>query len=245
VAAWAGRIESGGVTVAMLDAGAALDAGTALDAGAEFDRQVGNLVRLGYHQRAGVGEQGLRDLVAPLRERAADITIKNSGRTGYHVGFVVVVTRELVDPEESVALLTLAGKAKGGVVDRNYKPGDVARFVPLPELGIGDARAYLVADVERGEEFCGVTPEEATGTIVARGRTPLTIDEGIALATQFPEALEKNRCFMLAGSRCGDRRVPALWISENAPKLGWCWNGNPHSWLGTASCGTRVGLPNG
>jgi hypothetical protein len=39
----------------------------------------------------------------------------------------------------------------------------------------------------------------------------------------------------------GDRRVPALWISGGAPKLGWCWAGNPHTWLGSASCATRLG----
>ena len=46
----------------------------------------------------------------------------------------------------------------------------------------------------------------------------------------------------VAGRRDGgrDRRVPALWISEQAPKLGWCWDGNPHSWLGLASAGSRV-----
>ena len=62
-----------------------------------------------------------------------------------------------------------------------------------------------------------------------------TIAEGIALQLVLPALLEKNKCFMLAGSRRGDRRVPALWISDRAPKLGWCWEGNPHSWLGTAS----------
>jgi len=46
-------------------------------------------------------------------------------------------------------------------------------------------------------------------TITARGRRPLTVDEGIAFVTHFPVALEKNKCFSLAGSRCGDRRVPA------------------------------------
>lgn len=55
------------------------------------------------------------------------------------------------------------------------------------------------------------------------------------------ELLEKNKCFMLAGSRRHDRRVPALWISERAPKLGWCWDGNPHTWLGTASAALRLG----
>jgi hypothetical protein len=35
--------------------------------------------------------------------------------------------------------------------------------------------------------------------------------------------------------------VPAFWISERAPKLGWCWDGNPHTWLGVASAGVRTG----
>ncbi len=104
-----------------------------------------------------------------------------------------------------------------------------------------DAAAYLLLDVERGEEFCGVRPEDALPVIQGRDRTPLTIDEGIALVTQAPEVLVKNQCFMLSGSRRDDRRVPALWISERAPKLGWCWDGNPHSWLGVASAGRRAG----
>jgi hypothetical protein len=52
--------------------------------------------------------------------------------------------------------------------------------------------------------------------------------------------LRKNKCFSLLASRCGDKRVPAIWISGKAPKLGWCWAGNPHSWLGSASAGARL-----
>ncbi|GAA1826262.1 DUF5701 family protein [Luedemannella flava] len=210
-----------------------------MDADIEFQRQVVNLVGLGYPALAGMGATEFRDLVEPLRVTARSVDAQRAGGSAYHVGFVIVVARELVAPEVSVPLLTLPGKKKGGVVDRNYKQGELARFVPLEDLPITSA-AYLIVDVERGEEFCDVKPVDATATIKARGRTPLTIEEGIALATHFPDALEKNKCFMLAGSRCGDKRVPALWISENAPKLGWCWNGNPHTWLGTASCGSRV-----
>ena len=113
-------------------------------------------------------------------------------------------------------------------------------FAPLPELGVPNLPAYLLVDVDRGEEFRGVAPEDALPVIRSRGRTPLTIDEGIALATQAPHLLEKNNCFMLSGSRRNDRRVPALWISSNAPKLGWCWDGNPHDWLGVASGARRL-----
>jgi Family of unknown function (DUF5701) len=69
----------------------------------------------------------------------------------------------------------------------------------------------------------------------------LTVAEGVALLIQFPEFLQPNNCFSLLASRCGDKRVPALWLSEGRPKLGWCWAGNPHTWLGSASCGKRKG----
>ncbi|GGQ35160.1 DUF5701 family protein [Streptosporangium pseudovulgare] len=81
--------------------------------------------------------------------------------------------------------------------------------------------------------------EHAMDAITARGRTLLTIEEGIAVITRFPEILVENKCFSPGGSRSGDRRVPALWISRNAPELGRCRERNPHTWLGMASAGSR------
>ena len=176
-------------------------------------------------------------MVEPLRGYAATLPSDDlpAGRTS----FVLVVTRDLVRPEDTVPLLHLAGSAKPGRVDRNHAEGDLATYHPLPELAVPHAPAYLLVDVDRGEEFCGVRPEAALPVIRERGRTPLTIDEGIAVVTHAPQLLEKNKCFMLSGSRRHDRRVPAMWISERAPKLGWCWDGNPHTWLGVASAGDR------
>ena len=51
---------------------------------------------------------------------------------------------------------------------------------------------------------------DAYQTIAAANRSPLTIEEGIALLTHYPEFLQPNNCFSLPGSRCGDKRVPAL-----------------------------------
>ncbi|WP_438486751.1 DUF5701 family protein [Streptomyces sp. S186] len=82
-------------------------------------------------------------------------------------------------------------------------------------------------------------PNDAMETIAGRGRTLLTIEEGVALVTHHPQVPVKNRCFSLGGSRSGDRRVPAIWISRRAPKLGWCWEVNPHTWLGMASAAAR------
>ncbi|MGQ0669203.1 MAG: DUF5701 family protein [Actinomycetota bacterium] len=30
-------------------------------------------------------------------------------------------------------------------------------------------------------------------------------------------------------------------LLTTGPRLGWCWAGNPHTWLGSASCGAGVG----
>ncbi len=94
-------------------------------------------------------------------------------------------------------------------------------------------------DVDRGNATLDMKPAEAQRHIAAARRTPLTIEEGLALLLQYPEFLQPNRCFMSLGSRGGDKRVPAFWLSGGQPKLGWCWEGNPHSWLGFASCAGR------
>ena len=110
------------------------------------------------------------------------------------------------------------------------------------DINLQGETVYALVDVQRGTEFCGVPPQDALPVLLDRGRTPLTILEGITFVLLHPQALEKNACFMLSGSRRGDRRVPALWISGKAPKLGWCWDGNPHTWLGVASARARVAV---
>lgn len=171
--------------------------------------------------------EGLRRVLAwtpeqvPIRER---------------VPFVLVVPSAAKPATTAMARTALSGKP-GSV---NKHAGDIDGFAPIEGLGLPDAAAYLLVDVERGSEFCGTPPERAVAVLADRGRTPLTVAEGIALITLHPEVLEKNHCFSLAGSRKGDRRVPALWISKQAPHLGWCFAGAPHSWLGLASAGRRV-----
>lgn len=199
---------------------------------AELDRQVRTLIGLGYPALAGMSEAAFTSLFQPLRAACERLDAAPE-----RVPFVVVVTRDLVAPEAAMPLTALKGKA--GFID--FKPGGLETFAPLAELGVPAGGVYLLLDVDTGTETLNVTPNDALETIRSQGRTPLTIDEGIALLTQFPERLRKNHCFSLLGSRSGDRRVPALWISQGRPKLGWCWAGNPHTWLGSASCGARLG----
>jgi hypothetical protein len=208
----------------------------------EFDRQVDRLVSSGVPEAADPGGpaasgEGLRRSMEPLRPFCGDAQRANSGVEGQ--SFVLIPAPSWVDVEALVPLMTLAGGSRPGVLDRNHGSEGVSPYSALPGLGVPPDDPYLLVDVERGEEFCDVRPGDAVVEIAKRGRTPLTILEGIMLQLVRPDLLVKNRCFMLAGSRRGDRRVPALWISGGAPKLGWCWEGNPHSWLGTASAAER------
>ena len=71
---------------------------------------------------------------------------------------------------------------------------------------------------------------------------PTHVNEGISWLLQDPEQLQPKHCFMCLASRKpkGIRRDGRE--NRNAPKLGWCWAGNRHTWLGFASTAER--LPN-
>lgn len=213
---------------------------SAFDPSAEFARQVQHLVELGYPALMGLSSAAFEALVTPLGAALAGREFPAPCPEEGRVPFVLVIKQEAVPVEASMPLTRL--KTKEGFVDFQPEgPSVLPSFRPLVELNVPADAAYLVFDVDTGSEFRNVTPDDALGAIRERGRTPLTVDEGIALLTQFPASLRKNHCFSLVGSRSGDRRVPALWISQNRPKLGWCWARNPHTWLGSASCAGRRG----
>jgi hypothetical protein len=96
---------------------------------------------------------------------------------------------------------------------------DLETFQPIDAVPIPKAPAYLAIDVDLGAGSRNVRPEDALRDILAAGRSPLTLGEGVALVLQQPEVIARNWGFSMAGSRRGDQRVPAFWISEGRPKL--------------------------
>ena len=198
----------------------------------EFDRQLKNLLRRGYPGLAQLGEEEFVSRIEPLRHEAVRVEGKYDGNG---VPFVIALSRELVGSHGAVTRVERRGKPVLSVLD----PRDLAHFDPIDGLTLPARSTYLVVDVDTGSDTRNVTPDDALQRIEAGHRSPLTIDEGIALITHYPDAVARNAGFSLLGSRCGDRRVTAVWISQGRPKLGWCWAGNPHTWLGSASCGRR------
>jgi hypothetical protein len=125
------------------------------------------------------------------------------------------------------------------------------------DVHVPDVPLYLVGDVRRDDNMLDWTPAEAHAELARRARTPLTISEGVSWLLQEPDRREPGRCFMCIGSRkrktngALDARTPALWISggtgrdgrenKGAPKVGWYWVNNHHTWPGFASASVRLG----
>ena len=150
---------------------------------------------------------------------------------------VPVVSSALVPAERMIELTVLKGK-RGFT---SMEADDLARFTPTADVEVPAAPVYLLVDPDTAADTLGVRPDDALPGILASGRTPLTLEEGLAVAVQHPEWLKERNCFEMLGSRAGDKRVTGVWVSKGAPRLGWCWGGNPHTWLGMATAAARIG----
>ena len=194
----------------------------------EFDRQVDALALTGLPEHRDLAEGCFRAWLEPLRD-----VLPEPGPSGTRVPFVVVVP----DPPTVDVLETV--HTVGGPGFTTMDDDDLARFRPLPELDLPRA-PYLLVDVDTGPETLNLPPAQALPRIEEAGRSPLTLAEGLAVLVSDPGVLRSRNCFSLLGSRAGDKRVPALWVSQRRPRLGWCYAGAPHTWLGSASCGDRL-----
>jgi hypothetical protein len=203
----------------------------------EFERQISNLISRGYHQLCDLQESEFKEQLEPLRERITLLPEYEGEKSGGHAPFVIVIQNDKLDNYATMQLVERNGKTGFSVMDSE----DLQQFQPIGEVELPKGHAYIMVDIDTGKETLNVTPNAALEAITAHQRSPLTIPEGIALVTHFPDLIKKNNGFSLLASRCGDRRVTAIWISEGRPKLGWCWAGNPHTWLGSASCKYRLG----
>jgi hypothetical protein len=199
--------------------------------------QAERLIDLGIADLAGIPADELR-LVASSRAASA----------------VLAIHPDRAPASALAPLLKSTGKAGFIVTDMV----DVDEFTPISEVTVPRTEVYVVTDIDRGDQMNNWTPDEALPAILAAGRTPLTLTEAIHWLLQQPDALERNHCFMTIGSRRRkdtgrlDARTPAIWISNGtgrdgaanryAPKVGWCWAGNRHTWLGFASASGRHSL---
>jgi len=220
-------------TAAAPTSSAATGFDPAADALAELDRQIRAYDDLGVAAVLGQDEATFRASLAPLASLVSGLDLAvGASSSDDAVGFVVVLPA--LDVNDAAPAMRRGPRPGVSVIDRD----EAATYRPLVEVPPGP---YLLWGIETGSEFCGTRPEDALRTVTDRGRSPLTMPEGVALTIVRPDMLRPNRCYSLMGSRTGtNQRVPAVWISERRAKLGWCWDRNPHTWLGAASAAGRI-----
>jgi hypothetical protein len=204
--------------------------------------QARTLIDQGVHELAGLS--------------AAELNAAARELEGCGDGAAVLAAAPSVVPASAMAPLLRRGGNTGFVlVDRT----DEDAFSPIDSVTVPAGPLYLVHGPDRGDGMANWSPDEALPAIRSAGRSPLLLTEGIGWLLQRPELLEPGRCFMTIGSRLRkpngalDARTPAIWISggtgrdgaasRGAPKVGWCWAGNRHTWLGFGSCTGRSGAP--
>ena len=205
----------------------------------EFSRQTNTYIQKGYPAIAGITTDDFLKLLQPLEKQLPKLTTAEVDLEQGRLPFVIVIKSNLVPTNKAMSAVNKDGKA--GIT--KLFPLEPQDFTIIDDVDIPDNRVYLMVDIDRGKENINLPPKTAMQMIKQADRSPLTIDEGVAIVTLFPDFLIKNNCFsMLASRHVGDQRVPAIWINGNKnPNLGWCWNGNPHTWLGSASCKARIG----
>lgn len=198
-----------------------------------FDQQIETYVAAGFHSAAGLDEAEFRSRLESLRApfEAAEPT---------EFSPVIVLKRDFVTSRQLIS----------GIDRDDGKPDTVigeealARYGERAGVELPPGDAYVLSGVSKEAETRNVAPADVLEQFAAGDRSPLTIEEGLAVWRQFPDVIAVNDGFSLAGSTRGDKRVPAIWISKKRPKLGWCFFGVPHSWLATASCLERIGAVN-
>jgi len=203
-----------------------------IDATDEFDRQLATLERLGYPELAGVTPRTFRKHIKALKPYVENLPAPREGA----LPFVIVVKSQWVDAARGMPLVVARGRE--GYTE--FDAEELGRFQPIEGIELPEGPAYIAVDIDAGASSLNMPPDEAAPAIEKAGRSFVTIDEGVALLTHYPDMLKTMNAFSLYGSRCGDRRVPAMWTSRGAPRLGWCWAGAPHTWMGTASLSARL-----
>ena len=161
-------------------------------------QQMDQLVSLGVAELAGISSAAFGKLADGLDDDG-----------------VVCVHPDLVAP--SLLAPLLRHDAKPGFVVEDMT--DLDEFGPIGSVHLPDRPVYLVRGVDGGDDLLDWTPNAALSETLGRGRTQLTISEGLSWLLQDSGRLEANRCFMCVGSRNVtargvDARTPAIWISR-------------------------------
>ncbi|MDD3581067.1 MAG: DUF5701 family protein [Desulfobacca sp.] len=151
-----------------------------------FGQQVDCIIASQFHIAAGLSETDfINNYLQPL-EQLLDDSCAGLEPTANRVPFLIVVPNNIVTL--SYQLKSVRERRHDTQMEYIVKP---EWFKNAKEVRTPD-KPYLLIGVETGAAMLNIPPKKCVAAFHKEGRVPLTIDEGLALITHFPEVLESH-----------------------------------------------------
>ncbi|MFW6112742.1 MAG: DUF5701 family protein [Thermodesulfobacteriota bacterium] len=151
-----------------------------------FNQQVKRVIDWNYPTLAELSQDDfMARYIDPLWQVLEKSPVATKAR-GSRIPFLLVVPHNVVPL--SYQLECIREKINRKQLEYIIKPEwfENASGVSTPD------KAYLVLDVDTGEAGTNITPAKSVKKFGQEGRSALTIDEGLALITHYPEVLESH-----------------------------------------------------
>ncbi len=153
-----------------------------------FFKQVKRIISNEFHMAAGLSEDDfLKNYIMSLEkllvEKHTDIKSKKNRN---HIPILIVV------PHNIVSLSYQLQSIKKSINDTQYDYIIKPEWFKNAEGVLTPDKPYLLFDVETGYAMINTAPKKCVEAFSREGRSPLTIDEGLALIKHFPEVLESH-----------------------------------------------------
>lgn len=224
-----------------------------------FTDQTNRIIERKYHIIANLSEADfVQRYINPLKELLVSLDVDTEFREN-RIPLLLIVPHNIVPL--SYQLETIREILDEKKLEYIIKPEwfENANGVLTPD------KPYLLIDVETGYAMKNITPKKCVKTFKEAGRLALTIDEGIALITHFPEVLESH-WIDLPGSKlihkCAGQDamkrgmlgalppgfgqatfVPTIYYKYyNSLRLYYINEATETPYSGSASCGQRLSL---
>ncbi|MCC7160163.1 hypothetical protein IT399_00320 [Candidatus Nomurabacteria bacterium] len=197
----------------------------------EFDLQVANLIRKGFVKKAKLNVEEFRNILKTLKEKLIELSLLEFPKG--QIPFIIVPREKLLSLKEKIELIELQGRKGSTLLD-------LSKFKTVEYLEIPETLAYLIVDVGISITTQEETADNAERQLKEDGRSPITIEEGVALALQYPRILEEHNV-IFAGSRYDTNQVADLWLHGNNPEFSLYSRNNSNPRWSLVSCGNRIG----
>ncbi|MEJ2232727.1 MAG: DUF5701 family protein, partial [Syntrophobacterales bacterium] len=151
-----------------------------------FSQQINTIIERKFHVPTGLSESDfIKRHIMPLKQLLVE-NDKNTEIDESRISILVVVPHTIVPL--SYQLERIRERINDRPLAHIIQPEwfENAKGVSTPD------KPYLLLDVESGSAMKNTTPKKCVQTFRDAGRFALTVDEGIALISHFPEILESH-----------------------------------------------------